>query len=101
MKYLGLGTISHVSLGFFLQDHFVGLGRAIVIGPEPIIQWDYWFPIIALEEAVMQVMETVTFRYLEVSLEKQLLEPICPKAGGSALSWAFISMWMGCEGTIQ
>ena len=75
MKYLGLGTISPVSLGFFLQDHFVVLGRGIVIGPEPIIQMHIGFPLVALKVTVMQMMETVIDGNPQFPLENQLLEP--------------------------
>jgi len=49
-----------------------------MIGPEPMIQRHRRFPVVALEEAVMQVMETVTNGYPEVPLENQLLEPHMP-----------------------
>ena len=75
MKYLGLDTISPVSLGFFLQDHFVVLGRGIVIGPEPIIQMHIGFPLVALKVTVMQMMESVIDGNPQFPLENQLLEP--------------------------
>ncbi len=57
----------------------MGFGRAIVIGPEPIIQRHKGFPVIALEVAVMQVMEiTAGTANPEVSLDNQLLEPGMP-----------------------
>jgi len=57
----------------------VGLGRAIVIAPEPIIQRHHGFPIVALKEAVMQMMEiTAGTTNPEVPLENQLLEPGMP-----------------------
>ncbi len=53
----------------------MGLGGAIVIGPEPMIQRHHGFPVVALEVAVMQVMEiTAGTGNPEVSLEDQLLE---------------------------
>ena len=81
----------------------MGFGRAIVIGPEPMIQRHHGFPVVALEVAVMQVMEiTAGTGDPEVPLDNQLLEPGMPLGWrGSALCWAFISTWMGCEGTIQ
>ena len=81
----------------------MGLGRAIVIGPEPMIQRHHGFTVIALKVTVMQMVEiTAGTGDPEVSLEDQLLEPgDALEAGGSALCWVFISMWMGCEGTIQ
>ena len=79
----------------------MGLGRAIVIGPEPMIQRHYGFTVIALKVTVMQIVEiTAGTANPKVPLDNQLLEPGMP-SGGSALCWVFISTWMGCEGTIQ
>ncbi len=61
----------------------MGLGRAIVIGPEPMIQRHHGFPVVALEVAVMQMMEiTAGTGDPEVSLEDQLLEPEMPLRRG-------------------
>ena len=77
-----LGTEPHVFLGLLLQDRFVGLGRAIVIGPEPMIQRHHGFPVVAFEEAVMQMMEIAAgTANSEVSLEDQLLEAEMPQMG--------------------
>ena len=57
----------------------MGFGRAIVIGPEPMIQRHDGFSVIALEVAVMQMMKiTAGTANLEVSLEDQLLEAEMP-----------------------
>ena len=78
ISYCLLGTVPHIFLGLLLQDRFVGLGRAIVISAEPIIQRHIGFPVVALKMTVMQMMETVIDGNPEVPLENQLLEPGMP-----------------------
>ncbi len=57
----------------------MGLGRAIVIGPEPMIQRHDGFSVIALEVTVMQMMKiTAGTANPEVSLEDQLLKAEMP-----------------------
>ena len=60
----------------------MGLGRAIVIGPEPMIQRHHGFPVVALEVAVLQMMEiTAGTGDPEVSL-RPALEPEMPLRRG-------------------
>ena len=57
----------------------MGLGRAIVIGPEPMIQRHHGFTVIALKVTVMQMVEiTAGTANPKVPLDNQLLEPGMP-----------------------
>ena len=50
-----------------------------MIGTKPIVQRHFAFPVVTLEETVMQLMETITSRYPLLPLKNQPLEAYMPQ----------------------
>ena len=62
--------------GFSLCSHgFVRLGRSSMAGTEPMIKGYIWFAIIALEVAVVELMEIRTTGNIDLAIDDYFFKP--------------------------
>ena len=96
----GIDLIRRLPRAQLLDHTLVRLRTAVVKGAEPAVGGKQRVAVIALEVAVVQIVEEIAGNWTP-TFTLILSKPICPTPDISATTCRLNMAWIGCEGTTQ